>query len=243
MSRRNQKHCYEPEPDCEPGPRGKKGCPGTPGLPGPAGPTGTTGVGIPGTPGIPGIPGTPGIPGPISLGAPLRFSSGVTVTLQTGFPPLGIFPIVAALGDGNATTITLNSTSPPSFIFGTPATNMAATVPRNMTIGNIAGTFVVATGQPMNNLNLQLRISVFVNRIANNDNNFTELAGTIATFAPFVPAVVVSGEIFNASATVTNIPMFTGDRYMVVIYLFPSTPIINQGDILTGFASAGLNVL
>ncbi len=222
------------------GPTGPAGTSGTAGVTGPTGPTGPAGTS--GTAGATGPTGPTGVTGPTGTSG-----NGSIIPLSSGTPI-----VMTTVGEGLAETAGLlgygSSVSNITVLGGTidltgtalcPLINFAFSMPRDGTLTSIAAYFTNTIALSLVGSTVTITAQVYTS--VTPDNTFIAVPGAIVTLAPSMTGIVSLGYISNGITSGLSIPLTAQTRVLVVFTITAAG--VSLVDVVTGYASAGLNIV
>jgi BclB C-terminal domain-containing protein len=211
------------------------GATGATGETGATGATGATGeTGATGTTGSTGETGAPG------GGAIIPFATGVPVVLNR-VETLGVTVTNTGglVGFGNSVAGISVLTLPIS-LTGTGLLNFAFAVPRSGTITALSVVYNNVVSVALSS-STTITAQMFLAPAPATNNNFNT---TTALVNMVLPAVTINlGDVFSGDITGLSIPVATGDRLLLVVYISDVTGLLNLNLATTGYISAGLSII
>jgi BclB C-terminal domain-containing protein len=148
----------------------------------------------------------------------------------------GLAGIQALIGFGaNETALQVGG-----LIDTTGLTNVSFSMPRDGVITDIAAYFSVAVA--VNLLLSTVTITAQLYQSTTPDDIFSPIAGATVTLAPSYAGLITAGDSASGITTGLNIPVTAGTR-LLMVFSASVTEGVDIATIITGFASAGLNII
>ena len=118
--------------------------------------------------------------------------------------------------------------------------NVAFSMPRDGVITDIAAFFSV--GAAVSLIGSTVTISAQLYQSTTPDNTFAPIPGAVVTLAPGLTGLVSIGTVASGETNGLNIPVTAGTR-LLMVFSAAVTAGLDIATIISGFASAGVNII